>query len=144
MLNPRPLSAQSSDPNDLIPLTPGHFLTLEPLNSFPGEDLSNLKLNSLSRWQLIQRLHFDFWRRWKTEYLHTLQQRTKLVDPQTEIKLNTLVLLTDDTKSPLRWSLGRIVELHPGQDGNTRVVTIQTKNGLFKRSIVKLCPLPNQ
>lgn len=60
LLNSRPLCALSSDPNDLQPLTPGHFLTQEPLNSCPDPDLSHLKLNTLSRWQLVQRLNAEF------------------------------------------------------------------------------------
>lgn len=56
-----------------------------------------------------------------SKYRHALQQRTKFIDPQIEIKLNTY-----------------------DADGNTRFVTVQTKNGLFERSIVKLCPLPKE
>lgn len=144
LLNSRPLCPLSSDPNDMSVLTPGHFLTLEPLVSCPDPDLSNLKLNTLSRWQLIQKLNADFWKRWKSEYLNTLQQRLKWTSPCSTIKLNTLVLIKDENKHPLQWTLGRIVELHSGSDGRTRVVTVQTKTGKFKRPIVKLCPLPGQ
>ncbi|GFT93534.1 integrase catalytic domain-containing protein [Trichonephila clavipes] len=35
VLNSRPLSPLSSDPNDLNPLTPGHFLTNYAISSFP-------------------------------------------------------------------------------------------------------------
>ncbi|GFV67826.1 integrase catalytic domain-containing protein [Trichonephila clavipes] len=35
VLNSRPLSPLSSDPNDLNPLTPGHFLTNCAISSFP-------------------------------------------------------------------------------------------------------------
>ena len=141
-LNSRPISEMSPDPNDLQPLTPGHFLTLEPLNSCPDPDLSTLKLNTLNRWQLIQRLHADFWKRWKSEYLNTLQQRNKWADPSTEVSLNALVIIKDETKSPLHWLLGRIIALHPGKDNHVRVVTVRTKDGILKRPIVKLCPLP--
>lgn len=142
VLNSRPLYAQSSDPNDLSPLTPGHFLTLEPLNSLPDEDLSQVRLNTLSRWQLVQRIHADFWKRWHVDYLNTLQQRSKWIDPQTKIELNTLVLIKHENKTPLNWTLGRVVELHPGSDGNVRVVTVKTATGFFRRPVVKLCPLP--
>nr|CAI5862640.1 unnamed protein product [Callosobruchus analis] len=142
LLNSRPISAQSSDPNDLLPLTPGHFLTMEPLNSCLDPDLSHLKLNTLSRWQLVQRLNSDFWKRWKDEYLNTLQQRSKWTKTPSRIMLNTLVVIQNENTSPLQWSLGRIVELHPGSDGHVRVVTVRTQQGLFKRPVVKLCPLP--
>ncbi|XP_074034300.1 uncharacterized protein [Leptinotarsa decemlineata] len=81
VLNSRPLCPISSDPNDLSVLTPGHFLTLEPLNASPDEELGKVTLNRLSRWQLIQHLHKDFWSRWSKEYLHTLFQRGKWTDP---------------------------------------------------------------
>ncbi|XP_011858887.1 PREDICTED: uncharacterized protein LOC105556404 [Vollenhovia emeryi] len=38
-LNSRPLTQLSNDPNDLTPLTPGHFLVGAPLNSIPSPDL---------------------------------------------------------------------------------------------------------
>ncbi|XP_050303758.1 uncharacterized protein LOC126741403 [Anthonomus grandis grandis] len=77
VLNSRPLSPISSDPSDLLPLTPGHFLTLQPLTVLPDPDFTNTNINRLTRWQLLLRLHRDFWRRWHCEYLHTLQQRAK-------------------------------------------------------------------
>ncbi|XP_072380726.1 uncharacterized protein [Diabrotica undecimpunctata] len=77
VLNSRPLCPVSNDPNDFSVLTPGHFLILEPLKIIPDRDYSDVHLNRLSRWQLLQRLHADFWQRWSREYLHTLHQRSK-------------------------------------------------------------------
>lgn len=67
VLNSRPLVTTSSDPNDFSVLIPGHFLTLESLSSVPENDFHNL--SRLSHWQLLQKFHQDFWRRWKHEYL---------------------------------------------------------------------------
>lgn len=143
VLNSRPLGDLSSDPNDLTPLTPSHFLILEPPNAcIPDPSVSELEINRLSRWQLVQRLHQDFWKRYATEYLNTLQQRSKWLRESNGAQLNDLVLIKSDFTSPFKWSLGRIAELHPGEDGNVRVVTVRTAKGLLKRPVVKLCPLP--
>lgn len=57
-----------------------------------------------------------------------------------------MVIVKDDRQPPNKWLLGRVVDLHPGQDDLIRVATIRTKNGIYKRSISKLCrlPIPNQ
>ncbi|XP_030767504.1 uncharacterized protein LOC115891219 [Sitophilus oryzae] len=143
VLNSRPLSVISADPNDLQPLTPGHFLTLEPLTiGFPEPDLTSIPLNRLSRWQLIQRMHTDFWKRWSQEYVHLMQERHKWTEPTPEIKLNSLVLIKHETESPLSWELGRVIKLHPGKDNIVRVVTLKTAHGILQRPVVKICPLP--
>ena len=146
MLNSRPLCSLSSDPNDLNVLTPGHFLTLEPLTAPPDPDLTVSKINRLSRWQLVHRLQQDFWKRWRDEYLHTFYQRSKWAQTRgpSSIDIGTLVLVKNELVPPLRWVLGRIVELHPGKDNIVRVATIRTDKGLLKRPLVKLCPLPSQ
>lgn len=146
LLNSRPLCSVSTDPNDLTVLTPGHFLTLEPLTAAPDPDLSHLKLSRLSRWQLVQRLQQNFWNRWKDEYLHTLYQRGKWAKTQNfePVDVGTMVLIKDELAPPLQWRLGRIVELHPGADNIARVATVRTTTGTLKRPLVKLCPVPMQ
>lgn len=144
LLNSRPLCALSSDPNDLSVLSPGHFLTLEPLSCLPEPDLSEISLNRLSRWQMLQRMQQDFWNRWQNEYLHTLQQREKWLDPTSEkVIVGKLVLIKNELLPPLKWNLGRIIQVHPGKDGVVRVATVKTAQGTLKRPLVKLCPLPN-
>lgn len=53
-----------------------------------------------------------------------------------------MVLLREDNVPPLKWKLGRVTEIHPGQDGNVRVVTVRTKDGHVRRAISKICILP--
>jgi hypothetical protein len=52
-----------------------------------------------------------------------------------------MVLLMEDNAPSLSWKLGRVIELHPGDDGVTRVVTVRT-NQDFKRAARRLCVLP--
>lgn len=140
-LNSRPLGAMSDDPADFDTLTPNHFLTLEPSTSIPDPNLMDISLSKMQRWRLIRDIHHHFWRRWQSEFLHTLQKRTKWTKEGDTLKLGSLVLIKEATW-PLQWKRGRIVELHPGDDGVTRVATVRTPNGLLKRPAVKLCPLP--
>lgn len=144
ILNSRPLYLPSSDPNDLEALTPGHFLIFRPIVSPPDRDVTALSINRLNRWQLVQRIHQDFWKRWRQEYLHTLQQRQKWLLPSTPILPGTVVIIQDDNLPPLKWSLGRISAVFPGRDGITRVAEVSTPSGTLRRPIRKLCPLPTQ
>ncbi|KAJ8980855.1 hypothetical protein NQ317_008914 [Molorchus minor] len=45
---------------------------------------------------------------------------------------------------PLHWPLGIITEAFSGKDGQVRVVSVKTKTGIYKRPVVKVCPLPTQ
>lgn len=58
--------------------------------------------------------------------------------------MDNLVIIKDNTSSPLVWKLGRVQELLPGQDGVVRVVKLLTKQGIMIRPVVKLVPLPTQ
>lgn len=140
--NSRPLTPMSSDPADLEPLTPGHFLIGESLTSLPDINITDVNLNRLDRWQLIQRNVQEFWKRWTSEYLSTLQTRTKWKTHQVNLAINDLVLIHDESLPPMKWMTGRIIKLHPSHDGKVRVVTVKTPNGITKRAITKLCKLP--
>ena len=60
ILNSRPISPMSSDPNNLLPLTPGHFLIGGPLTSFPQMDFTETPSNRLSNWKHAQKLRQHF------------------------------------------------------------------------------------
>ena len=50
-LNSRPLSPQSNDPNDLTPLTLGHFVIGDSLAAIPEPNLRDIPQNRLNRYQ---------------------------------------------------------------------------------------------
>ncbi|XP_072395197.1 uncharacterized protein [Diabrotica undecimpunctata] len=142
VLNSRPLSALSSNPSDLLPLTPAHFLIGRAMDFVPEINLSNSSITSLSRFQQLQQLRRHFWKRWSLEYISELQERKKWKVNQSKIQTDTLVLIKERNLPPLNWCLGRVEVLHPGADGVTRVVTIRTSKGLIKRAVTNICPLP--
>lgn len=143
-LNSRPLTPISSSPNDLEVLTPFHFLIGQSNKTYPEYNLSDVPVNRLSRWQLVEKIRMHFWKRWSREYLTSLQVRTKWHKevPSISNVEGMMVILMEDNTPPLSWKTGRIIEAHPGNDGQVRVVTIKTIQGLVKRSLNKVCPLP--
>jgi len=61
-MNSRPLtSLQTTNADDHLTLTSGHFLKGRPLLDPPSHPASQAKLSFLRRWQLVQRLAQDFW-----------------------------------------------------------------------------------
>lgn len=141
ILNSRPLYPLSDDPNDLGSLTPGHFLVGDSLTAYPEKDLVSVPENRLNVWKKITQIHQTFWKRWSVDYLNRLQNRPKWVRSHPNLKVDTLVLLKDENSPPLKWPLARVVEVLPGPDGRVRAVKVKTKEGIFTRSIVKVCPL---
>ncbi|KAJ8933002.1 hypothetical protein NQ318_003667, partial [Aromia moschata] len=88
-----------------------------------------------------------FWSRLSNEYLTNLQQRSKWQrDSSSDIKVGSMVVLKDENAHPLEWKLGRITDLHPGEDGGgvPRVVTIKTVSGVVRRAVHRVCVLPIQ
>lgn len=142
-LNSRPLTPLSDDPNDLQPLTPGHFLIGTALIAPAEYNLGEVPDNRLSRWQRVEKLRQEFWRRWSTEYLNQLQPRNKWQKTNLRpLKVGSTVILREENVPPLQWKLGRIVELHPGSDGITRVVSVKTISGVTKRAANRVYELP--
>ena len=57
--------------------------------------------------------------------------------------INDLVLIKEDNINSGHWLLGRVMEVHPREDGVVRVVTVQTSKGTYKRPAVKTFRLKN-
>lgn len=139
ILNSRPLIALSDDVNDLEVLTPGHFLIGEPLTAIPEPNLEDIRLNLLNRYQLMQRKVQEFWRNWQSDYLSTLQQRTKWKSPVDNLKIGQIVTIKDEDMPTTKWLMGRILNVFPGKDSHVRVAKIKKANGeLTKKEVDKL------
>lgn len=72
ILNSRPITALSDDPEDLPCHTLGHFLIGSSFTAFPDRDLTNESENRLASWQKCVKMHQSFWRRWSVALLNRL------------------------------------------------------------------------
>lgn len=143
ILNSRPLCILSEDPFP-EPLTPAHFIMASPLTYLPTASVSEETKTLRHRKELLDQMVNSYWKRWRLEYLNSLQVRQKWLSDTDNVKTGTVVLIHQDDVPPLRWPLGIIQEVYPGSDGRVRVALVKTATGTFKRPIVKLCPLPSQ
>ena len=125
-LNSRPLTSLSSDPLDLVALTPGHFLVGEPLASLPEPAPTDASGDPVNRWHLISNLRNHFWFRWSREYLHQLQQLHKWQSQRPNLAEGDLVLVVDEILPPAKWPLGRVTGVTAGPDGLVRVAQVRT------------------
>lgn len=137
-LNSRPLRR----PKRTFRTDPRSFLIRAPLTAIPEHDVSDTATNRLTRWQLITQIYQSFWNRWRHEYLGQLQQRQKWFKSRDQSLAVGDIVILKETSPPLTWKLGRVTELHPGDDGVARVATVRTSNGLTRRAVRKLCILP--
>ncbi|CAG9136732.1 unnamed protein product [Plutella xylostella] len=140
ILNSRPLIPLSPDPNDLSPLTPGHFLIGRPLTSLPEPPCENMKIRT--RYQLIEQYRQSFWSRWSKEYLAETQQRTKCRLKHENLKPGDMVVFKELNLPPMKWKLARVQHMYPGSDGVCRVADFITYRGVERRALNKVCPLP--
>lgn len=142
ILNSRPISPMSNDPNDLTALTPGHFLIGEPLTTPIDANAVEPKVALRTHWKAVSHIKNEFWQRWSREYLNELQYRNKWREQCNNIKPGAVVIIKEDNSPVLQWPLGRIINIYKGEDNVVRVVDVKTSTGIFKRPIHRLAPLP--
>ena len=144
VLNSRPLTYASSDIKDMTPLSPASFLypnvvTTSSINIFPPKPPGAEILRY--SWKKTRSLVDLFWERWTTEYLHTLQRRTKWKGERKNLVVGQLVLICDEMTVRDKWPLGRIESVK--SDGTyVRSAVVSLASGKkFERHCTKLVAL---
>ena len=116
LINSRPLTYQSADPSDLIPLTPNHFLHGQVGGRFAPESVDIDDFNPRKRWRRVQELVRHFWHRWLREWIPSLSARKKWRRDQPNFKVGDVVIVMSTENPRGKWPLGHIVKVLPGKD----------------------------
>ena len=130
IVNNRPITAVSDDPDDCSTLMPNHFL-LQRATQLPPRVFVNEDLFSRRQWRKVQFLANHYRKRWIREYLPTLQRRPKWVKSRRNARIGDVVLLAKDNVLPNRCPIGQVVEVSPGEDGGVRSARVKTAGGGF-------------
>lgn len=132
IVNARPITPVSSDPENPAVLSPSMILTQK--SDAVDNSLGNVELKDLykAQWRRVQFMAELFWQRWRNEYLQQLQVRRKWQSDRPNLKTGDVVLLKDKSVHRNEWPMGRIVNAIPSDDGNIRKAEVRIfKNDKF-------------
>lgn len=89
------------------------------------------------QWKQVQCLSDSFWRRWRQEYLATLQSRIKWPADHPSLQIRDIVLLKDSQVKRNEWPLGLVVNMFPCQDNRVRKVEVRVVQGGSPREYLR-------
>jgi len=110
----------STDPDNPSVLTAAMILTQKMT---PGDfDHKDLHKN---QWKQVQCLTESFWKRWRQEYLVTLQKCHKWTDDKPTIQVDDVVLMKDTQAKRHNWPVGIVVKTLPSKDNKVCEVEVK-------------------
>lgn len=142
VINSRPLAYVSSDPAEPTVLTPNHLLLGTATGDACYVPYDPKDVDARRQWKKVNALAEAFWRRWKREYLPTLQRRQKWMDMVDSVKVGDVVLVSDTNQPRNVWPRGRVIKVCAGSGGVVRVVEIKTASGTLRRPVTRIVVLP--
>ena len=138
-LNARPLTPVSSDATNLEAITPNHFLLGNKNLCLPYISSTEQFVDHRKLFRQTQAYADLIWDRFRKEYLPTLNSRKKWqTTTDRSLEQGDLVWLVEDSDKRGYYNMGRITEAFEDSDGVIRSSTIRTKDGYYKRPVVKL------
>ncbi|UYV62250.1 K02A2.6-like [Cordylochernes scorpioides] len=139
VMNGRPMTYVSDDPNDLVTISPSMFLQEQTDVEFP--ECQNMGSNpTTQKLRYLSKLREELKSRFRKEYLSLLVQRNRRIyNPK--LQAGDVVLVGMDNKKRNFWPLAVIEEILFGRDGVNRLVKVKTAVGTFLRPIQKIYPL---
>ncbi len=133
VMNARPLVPISYDAEIPEMLSPATLLTQKA--SVTPAPPGDFELDHLCKgqWRQVQSLADSFWKRWRLEYLATLQPRRKWTKQKPDLQEGDIVLIKDIQAKRNEWPLGLIVKAIPSSDSKVRKVMVKTlSQGIIK------------
>ena len=141
-LNARPLPSVSSDATDLEAITPNHVLLVNKNLCLPYLSGAEQFFDHRKLFRQTQAYADLIWDRFRKEYWPTLKSRKKWqTTTDRSLQQGDLVWLVEDSDKRGYYNLGRRTETFEGSDGVIRSAKILTKDGYYKRPVVKLAPV---
>ena len=122
----------STDPRDDAPLTPENFLVPAAAGVVSADVAPETTLSKADE----LRFHFkharslldSFWKNWQKDYINTLANRRKWTKTVTNLAVDDVVIIVDQSLKRKLWELGRIVGVDHAEE-HVRKVQIRRADG---------------
>ncbi len=131
LLNSRPLTYTSSNPDDFWPLTSNNFLNWVPVADLPAGDFQQMLPRD--HYGYLQRMTNLFWDVWRGSFLQSMVNRKKWKMPARNFAVGDFILDDWKTATRGRWRTGKNVKVYPGADGLVRAVDVEFSTGILRR-----------
>jgi hypothetical protein len=138
------IASTSDDSSNSRALKSDHFLVGQQSIIKPERDCLMLASNRESNSELRQKTKQEFLDQRHHDYRQQLRNLRPRFQQKVDIKTDSLVLVKDSNLPPLKWKIGRITKLYPGDDDVVRNVQVRTANGFIDRNVRYLCFLPSE
>lgn len=112
IVNSRPLTPLSDDPNDFEPLTPAHLLTWKSTADAPAGPFRPRECLALRRWKQVQHLANVFWARFRKEYFFAPATAKVDVPSKNLLEVGDLVLMVNNNAKRCQWPLARVIKTY--------------------------------
>ncbi|XP_058820314.1 uncharacterized protein LOC131682669 [Topomyia yanbarensis] len=141
LVNSRPLTYIPIELGAEAALTPNHFLR----SSVAGDVTQSVRKSDQAQalrdsYKRSQYLADQIWKRWISEYLPTLNQRSKWHDESDPVEVGDIVYIVDEN-SRKGWVRGIVTTVFKSKDGRIRQALVRTTKGEMKRPVAKLAVL---
>ena len=142
MVNSRPLTFISDDPDETSYLTPASFLIGRPVTSLPvkpckgKEPYTTATRKDLNRMLTSQNKYLNLlWKMWREEYVRNLGTVPSKTKESNRLKPGELVMMTDHNNPRCKWKVGVVDKVKEGRDEKIRAVWIRTGTTTLPRPI---------
>jgi hypothetical protein len=132
-INKRPIGFDG----DGVPICPAQLLN--PLSA-DTVDLP-LQLSSFALIRLVGEIAKNFWNRWKRFYLSFISaERVLAKGKDISLQPGDMVLVDERGGNIFTndWTKGRVVAIHPSEDGKVRSVTVETPRGVVQLGLNRI------
>ena len=123
--NLSPIGRIPNDPNDGSYLCPNDLLLGRASPTVPQGPFRKTS-NPRHRVEFVQKIVDAFWKRWKRDVFPTLVPRKKWIVERRNVRIDDIVVMEDTNAVRGSWTVGRVINVYPGEDGRVRNVRVKT------------------
>ena len=107
--NLRPLTYQSADPTDNVPLMPNHFLIGQLGGAYAFDIIDKTHNDHTKHWRHVQESIRHYWAQWLKEWVPVLNAQVKWRTECNNLKANNVVFVLSANTPRAHWPLGKVL-----------------------------------